>query len=165
LRAKDARDADNRASESKSALALSVLLDYLKVIMWPAVIIMAILVFKGDIRSLLARIQKIEAAGNSATFGTEKPPVPTNPNAPDVYFSLPDNLADNNCQDRAQDALSKSGFGDVQKGEVTYGYADNYVGAVWCRAQNPILITVAGPHQGLSKKQADLEKRFRGEVP
>ena len=104
--------------------------------------------------------------GISGTLGTDKPPdVPKNVNVPDVFFSLPDNVAGSHCPDRAEDALKKSGFSDVHKGEVTYGYSDRFVGAVWCRAQNPILITVSGPHEGLSAKQAEVEKLFRGERP
>ena len=164
---KDSKDIGNRSNHAKALTVLGTVLDYLKVVMWPVVILTVIFVFKPDLKDLLARIQKVETPGGfSATLGTDRPrDVAKSLNAPDVFFSLSDNVAGSNCPDRAQDALTKSGFSQVHKGDLTYGYSDKFVGAVWCRAQNPILITVAGPQEGLSAKQAEVERRFRGEMP
>lgn len=166
MRIKDNKEVRSGSNETKSMRVFSTMLDYLRVLMWPAVIVTVVFLFRTDLQDLLKRIQKLDAPGVSATLGTDKPEgVVKNPNLPDVYFSLPDNVAGLNCSDRAESALRKSGFGDIHKGEVTYGYTDKFVGAVWCRSQNPILITIAGPNEGLSAKQAEVDKRFRGELP
>lgn len=144
---------------------MRLVLDYIKVLVWPLVVIVVLGIFRDDLRELMKRVQSFQAAGVAATLGTNRPENAANPNVPDVFFGLVDITSSSNCTERATIALKGSGFSNVQQGEVTYGYTDKYVGAVWCRSQNPILITVAGPKDGLGPKHSELEKLFKGQMP
>ncbi|MEK6322150.1 MAG: hypothetical protein AABN33_10745 [Acidobacteriota bacterium] len=144
-----------------------LILDYLKVFMWPIVVMCALLVFSSDIKQLVRRIQSgtLTAAGASLTFGTgqEKPAnVTGKPSPPDVWFSIGETpLSRAQCMEQAKAALTKTGFKEINSGDVTYGYSDQFVGAVWWgRRENSVLITVAGPHEGLEAKHRELQNAF-----
>ena len=142
-------------------MVFSVMLDYLRVLMWPVVIIAVLFFFRANVRELLGRVEKIETPAGSVGLTSKPVADPKLTKAPDVYFSLAE-IADSNCSDRAEQALRGSGFERINKGQVTYGYTETLVGAFWCRPENPVLITVAGQFSELSAKLKDLDDKFHG---
>lgn len=143
-----------------------LILDYLKVLTWPILVLGLALIFSPDIRKLLAdRPITANVGAVSVTVGTgqtktETPGGKSRP--PDVWFTIRDStMRDGACVTQAQLALQKTGFSGIVAGGVTYGYDEQFVGAVWCSwRENAVLITVAGPHNGLQAKHGELEQAF-----
>lgn len=146
-----------------------VLLAYLRVLIWPAVVISILVSFSSEVRDLMKRVSKIGSPVVSAEFATgqvNREGVPAG--APDVWFDIQEtSLRPKECMSQAQRALANSGFQHIVVGGVTYGYTDLFVGAVWCGwREGLVLITVAGPKkQGLEAQYSQLSNAFSSTNP
>ena len=139
-------------------------LDLTRVLIWPAVLVGFLIGYRDETRGLLNRISKINALGGSAEFATGPPDTKPAPSAaPDVWFTVqPSSLSESDCIGRAETAVQRAGFDNGAAGHVTYGYSNQFVGAVWCgSSEGLVLITVAGPKdQGLQQLHAKLAAQF-----
>jgi len=150
--------------------AAKVLLEYLRVLIWPVVVISFLIGFSPEVRDLMKRVSKIGAAAVvSLEFSTGQAEREAVPEAvPDVWFDIQEtSLRQNDCMSRAQSALASAGFQHIEAGPVTYGYTDLFVGAVWCGwREGLVMITVAGPKkQGLQTLYSQLAKAFSSASP
>jgi hypothetical protein len=156
-----------------------LVLDYLKVIAWPIVLLSALLFFSRDISDLLGRINEGSVGPGGVHFrGTGNPsptpkkgnpspapsPSPDESSRPDVWFSIYTQPTGLRCGDRARKALEAGGFlPPNQNGDLTWGYQnEKIVSAIWCGApNNSVLITVAGaPVTELEPRLKQLENSF-----
>jgi hypothetical protein len=146
--------------------AAKLILDYLKTLIWPVVVVCALFGFSPQIRTLLS--ERLTGIGPSGlTFGTGKEKFEGSPEKrpPDVWFSIVD-TGSMPCIEQAGSALKGSGFQRIVSGPVSYGYDDGFVGTIWCGArENAALITVAGPHDGLNDKHLALQSAFFRKIP
>lgn len=140
-----------------------LLLDYLKVLVWPALFAALLLSYRADVGGLIQRVSKVPTPFGSAEFATgqfqeKKAPI----GVPDVWFVLQQfSLEQHECLNRAGVALGKTGFGDIRLGGVSYGYTDRYVGAIWCGGrEGTVLFNVAGPQEGLQELHSKLVAAF-----
>jgi hypothetical protein len=156
------------------------LLEYLKVLMWPLVVIGVLIVFYSPLKKLVSeqRVKKYTFMGNSVELeptGTKLPETPASPgkpSAPDIWFSVRNvsPYREMSCVEQGKAALTLVGFGQVGAtgGGVAYGYDQAYVGSVNCGILEPdrALITVAGPYEGLADKHKKLDDAFvNGSLP
>jgi hypothetical protein len=153
---------------------LTLLLEYLKVLTWPLLVIIALIIFSGSLRKLVSeqRVTKATFMGNSVELAptgtklTEASSSPGNPNAPDIWFSVRNvsQFRNMSCVEQGQAALRQSDFEQVQANGagIAYGYQPGYVGAVNCGLLQPdrALISVAGPFAGLAEKHKKLDDTF-----
>ncbi len=144
-----------------------LVLGYIKALIWPVVILVALGAFSGEIRNFLKKTESISAGpgGITVTSGTGKAQTDSTPQKsppPDVWFSsLESSFQGVACQQRAIAALDAAGFQNRTSGDVSYGYHDQAVGAVWCSAPNKsVLITVAGPYEFSRSTIGVLENYF-----
>lgn len=149
-----------------------LILDYLKVLAWPLVALVVLLVFSAQIKGFLGRINFLNVSPTGVTAsatGTGNPsPSPSASPAqappPDVWYTIVTRPPAPACEDRANLALTRSEFPKpIKAGANIYGYLNQkIVGAVWCGApNNTVLITVAGgPVTELQAKIKDLEAAF-----
>lgn|ERR1700730_16306004 len=147
-----------------------LILEYFRVLMWPIVVIVALLAFSADIRKLMGRVQSFTVG--SASMGLS---VGTDPgkgeniqgnSAPDIWFNtLQTQLSQQACIQQAEAALNVTKFKEGRFGVLSYGYSEKFVGAIWCGRDNEVLITVAGPHEGLQNRHKELQDAFLAATP
>jgi hypothetical protein len=151
--------------EERKEKVAKLLLEYLRALIWPAVALSFLIGFSPELRDLSKRVAKVGAGGVSAEFATgQADRGVAQAGAPDVWFEIQERPGD--CMNRALTALRHSSFSHIIQGEVTYGYKGNFVGAVWCGGRDgSVLITVAGPQNGLAATHSGLAKAFSDAKP
>ena len=150
-----------------------LILEYLKTLVWPLVVICSLFIFSPELKTLLRQVKTLSSPVGSATFGTgdtKGEGVGGTPTHPDVWFDLrPTSLGRPECIEKAKVALKRNRFlgGAADPGGMVYGYTERFVGAIWCGAyENLVLITVAGPHrEGLQSKHSELADAFLSATP
>ena len=141
-----------------------LILEYFRVLMWPIVVIFALLAFSTDISKLMGRIQYITAG--PASMGTTPRENTQGNSAPDIWFNtLQTQLSQHACMQQAEAALNVTKFKEGGFGLLSYGYSEKFVGAIWCGRDNEVLITVAGPHEGLQNRHKELQDAFLAATP
>ena len=148
--------------------AAKLVLEYLRVLIWPAVVAAFLIGFRSDVGELSKRVLKVPTPFGFAEFATGQLQDKRAPSGvPDVWFELKQiSLEYKECINRAGIALDKSGFRDVRRGGVAYGYTDRFVGAVWCsEREGTVLLTVAGPNEGLQDLHSKLVAAFSAPGP
>jgi hypothetical protein len=149
--------------------AAKLLLEYLRVLVWPVVVVAFIIGYSVETRGLLTRVTKLASPLVSAEFATGRADRTEAPSmAPDVWFEIKEtSLRHADCISRASIAVDKSGFRNIERGRITYGYTDRFVGAIWCGSpEGLVLITVAGPKdQGLESQHSKLVTAFSAAGP
>jgi hypothetical protein len=147
-----------------------LILDYLKVLIWPIVVITVIFIFRGQIKDVAKRVKKAEIYGVSVEVGgnigvetettTEKKPPATAFN----YISLPHSISGKKCLEISRTTLSENGFEEINEGvgNTIYGYYKDYVGLLWCdNYQNLTFIVVSGPiYHESNKRREKLQSTF-----
>jgi hypothetical protein len=150
-----------------------LILEYLKALVWPFVIICVLVIFYPQLKTLPDRLTKVDSPLGSWTFGTG-PKTDEGASATsthtDVWFDVrPTPLARPECIEKAQAALKRNDFvgGAADPGGMVYAYNGRFVGAIWCGAyQDVVLITVAGPMpKELQSRHSKLSKTFWGGTP
>jgi len=139
-----------------------LIVEYFKVLMWPLVVIVALVAFSTDISKLLGRVQIISAGPVSVgTAPGTRENAQAKP-APDIWFNtLQTPISQQACIDQARSALGNTKFKGGDIGVLSYGYDEAFVGAIWCGARdNSVLITVAGPHEDLQNRHKELQDAF-----
>jgi hypothetical protein len=118
-----------------------LVLDLIKILIWPIIVSFFIIFFRHDITALLQRTESLDAgliklkagSGQSAGDATKQAK-----KAPDIYFdTVKTDDSQLDCSVRARLALKNDGFladgGEVgQNGSLFYGYNQDYVGVVAC---------------------------------
>jgi len=148
--------------------AAKLVLEYLRVLVWPAVIVAVLTGYRSDVGQLMQRVLKVPTPLGSVDFATGQLQDKRAPSGvPDVWFEIQEtSLGYKECVNRATIALDKSGFRDVRRGDVTYGYTDRFVGAVWCGGrEGHRLLTVAGPNDGLQDLHSKVVAAFSATGP
>jgi hypothetical protein len=146
-----------------------IILEYIKVLIWPVVILLVFLSFRTEISELARRTTGVDAGGVSVKFGatsTGGDVEAGNTGHPEMWFDLQNmDKSNSDCLRIAESALKQNGFenGGVNNGNTAYGYSNGYVGAIWCiDGTDNILFAVAGPSsKTASEKVAQLKDRFR----
>jgi hypothetical protein len=133
-----------------------LILEYTRVTVWPIIVVVILLVFSRDISEVVKKIQSFEAGPVKARIGGsgEEKGNTAKGNAPDIWFNiLPITLSHSGCLDKAKTTLENNGFSEIgtNSGATTYGYAQQYVSAIWC-SESPRLamITVSGPSSSVA---------------
>jgi hypothetical protein len=147
-----------------------LILEYFRVLMWPIVVIVALLAFSADIRKLMGRVQSftVGSASMGLSVGTDsgKGENIQGNSAPDIWFNtLQTQLSQQACIQQAEAALNVTKFKEGRFGVLSYGYSEKFVGAIWCGRDNEVLITVAGPHEGLQNRHKELQDAFLAATP
>lgn len=144
-----------------------LVLDFIKTLIWPIIILSVILFFRQDVKSLLQRTESLDAgpvklktgSGQSSGDATKQAK-----KAPDIQFDTvrtDDSQLD--CSTRAKLALKKNGYladgGEVGANEsLFFGYNQDFVGVVWCQSSlRTVLIAVSGTN---SQEAADRRSRL-----
>lgn len=143
--------------------AVKLVLEYLRVLVWPVIVAIILIAFRSEFSGLINRTSKVPTPFGSAEFATGQSQDKKAPSGvPDVWFDIRQiSLEHKECINRAEIALKKNSFDNVRRGGVTYGYTDRSVGAVWCSGrEGTVLLTVAGPHDGLQDLHSKLVAAF-----
>jgi hypothetical protein len=144
---------------------LRLTLDYLKILIWPAIIVSALIYFRKPLYNFVGNLRTVSYAGVTLNSGnTEAKLQPNIPPHADIWFSFQDasTLSTAACVTLGRSALENAKFGNVADNQngIAYGYQDGYVGAVNCSLQRVAVITVAGPYDGLSNRHNLLDQEF-----
>ena len=150
-----------------------LLLESLKVLVWPIIVICVLFIFSPELKNLIGRINKASFGPVSASFGSGKTKderVSETPTHPDVWYDIRQtSLGLPECIEKAKAALKRNDFldGSADPGGLVYGYTERFVGAIGCGAkENFVLITVAGPKlEGLQSKLLELVNAFYSGTP
>jgi hypothetical protein len=150
-----------------------LILEYLKVLVWPIVVICVLFIFSPELKKLVGRLTTASFGPASASFGSGKTKderVSETPTHPDVWFGIRQtSLGRSECIEKARVALERNGFldGAADPGGLVYGYTERFVGAISCGVkENFVLITVAGPKpEVLRSKYLELENAFFSGTP
>jgi hypothetical protein len=138
-----------------------LIVEYFRVLMWPIVVIFALLAFSTDIRKLMGRVQSVTIGSVSVGTDPGKRENTQGNSAPDIWFNtLQTQLSQQACMQQAEAALNVTKFKEGGFGLLSYGYSEKFVGAIWCGRDNEVFITVAGPHEGLQNKHKLLQDAF-----
>ena len=144
---------------------LRLALDYLKILIWPAIIGSALIYFRAPLYNFVGNVRSVSYAGVTLNSGnTEaKSLANTQPHA-DIWFGFQDTstLSSGACVTLGRSALDNARFANVTDNQngIAYGYQDGYVGAVNCTLQRVAVITVAGPYDGLAVRHNLLDQEF-----
>lgn len=150
-------------------LVLDYILDYAKVLMWPAIAAVVLIYLHTPLYNFAANVKTFNLGPVGATSGSTKSETQTitSPHA-DIWFSFQDvsALSSSACISLGKGALTTSSFESVTDNQngIAYGYKDGYVGAVNCSLQKVAVITVAGPYDGLSNRHKTLNDAFASVV-
>jgi hypothetical protein len=131
---------ENEASTRRGEKA-RLFLDFIKTLIWPAIVLFVVIFFRGDIKALLQRTESLDAGPIKLKTGSGQPSgdaTKQTKKAPDIYFdTVKTDDSQLDCSARARLALKNDGFladgGEVgQNGSLFYGYNQDYVGVVAC---------------------------------
>lgn len=147
-----------------------IILDYLRVLVWPLVILIVFISFQSELSGLTKRATSVEAGAGgislklNVTSTGGKGELKAH-GAPEMWFDIQSIAKTHSeCLVAAESALKSNDFknGGINNGNTAYGYADGNVGTIWCiEGAKYVLFAVAGPASGVaSKKVADLKANF-----
>lgn len=128
-----------------------VILDYLRTLVWPAVALITLILFGAEIKTMIGRVEKVNAGPVTASFGSgrsEDAAAKSDRKAPDIWFDINKyESSQSECVTSGADALKKAGYsGVITEREIAYGYDSEFVGMIWCSERDRLsLIAVAGP--------------------
>lgn len=159
-----------------------LILEYIKMLVWPFLIFCIVIVFRDPLTQLLSRLEQVEGLGIKVITGGSRlgapittgfetvglPPDVSADEPPDVHYNLiRTDISLDKCAGIAEDALEEGGFENIGRNPrpdniTVYGYDGQSVGAVWCTEQGRLtFIVTAGPYQASFDKRVDLESAFR----
>ena len=140
-----------------------LVLEYLKVLAWPLVVILLLMLFHEDIKGIVSNISSIKAGPVSLTTqnsGTKKGSkadslklssheIAKTTKAPDLWFNMRRlRVSHSECLETAKSTLNHHNFidGGINHGATAYGYNGQYVGTFWCiEKMRTVYVAVAGP--------------------
>lgn len=148
-----------------------LILDFIKTLIWPIIVLCVLLFYKEDFKALLQRTESVDAGPIKLKAGSGHLPGDTTKQvqkAPDIQFdTVKTDDSQLDCSARAKLALKKNGF-LVNEGEVGaneslfYGYNQDYVGVVWCQILPRLaLVAVSGTnYQEAANRRSKLSDSF-----
>jgi hypothetical protein len=141
-----------------------VLLEYVRVLAWPLVVVVFAGVYYSEVRGLLNRVSKFTFPGGSLEASTGSAQTKAPADAPDIWFDIQETtLGLEQCIERGVRALEDSGFSPAVRKVLSYGYKGKFVGSVWCDVRpGVVLISVAGPQKELAALTNEVAEKFYG---
>lgn len=155
-------------------------LEYVKVLIWPIVILLILAFFSPVISQLGKKTENVEAeigpvkvtaqfSGTGKKQKDDQPPITTSTAepaptqllpekiSPEMWFDIrPLEIPKSECLSNAAASLKKNGFlnGDINQGTTAYGYTQEYAGAFWCSESPPsVLVVVSGPSSKIASEK------------
>lgn len=147
-----------------------LILDYIKVVIWPSVVIIGIISFHSEIGELTKRTESVQAGVLSAKFhelrstSTGGKETAEKVEAPEIWFDFVNMKTSHaQCLTMAENALAEKEFsgGGINNGNTAYGYQKEYVGAIWCIEPLALaLVAVSGPNSKIASENVTALRRF-----
>ncbi len=138
-----------------------LVLDYIKTLIWPVIVLIVILSFHGAIRDFIDRLTEVKGPGGTVLSAAPKNNLDPElmkiqGNAPTTWYGYRDvHMSQEECFERGNNALNNAGYKGIRTYESTiYGYSDDYVASIWfAEKRDMAFVIVAGPNSDVVKEK------------
>ena len=142
-----------------------LVLDYLKILIWPIIVVLVLTLYGRDVITLIARIKKVSMAGiadielSTGTDPQRDSPVKTSA-PPRMWLNLKTlSASQRECLQGAEHVLRAQGFSNnlQHNGQMSVsGEFDEYAGIIWCLSEFGLaFFVVAGPDAAIARGKVD----------
>ena len=142
-----------------------LVLDYLKILIWPIIVVLVLTLYGRDVITLIARIKKVSMAGiadielSTGADPQRDAPVQTS-TPPRMWLNLKTlSASQRECLQGAEHVLRAKGFAHnlQHNGQMSVsGEVDEYSGIIWCVSDLGLaFFVVAGPDAAIAREKSN----------
>lgn len=138
-----------------------LVLDYLKILVWPLLIGVGLYLFSQEIRERIGKVESLGMGSGVVKFatGSARPSDGRREPHPALWLNLARiRLSQRECLDKARAALESSGFSGIQQNNEMSVSGDDagYAGIIWCLQEVGLeFFVVAGPNDDMAQKRVN----------
>jgi hypothetical protein len=138
-----------------------LVLDYLKILVWPLLIGAGLYLFSPEIRERIGKVESLGMGPGVVKFatGSARQEEGRREPHPALWLNLARiRLSQRECLDKAHAVLGSSGFSGLQQNNEmsVSGDAEGYAGIIWCLQEWGVaFFVVAGPNRDMAQKRVN----------